>query len=264
MRPVRRILVTVVVALALVFVGVNRIAPVALSFYAAKKAPTVASVVPVDLKDKSVSKAPGEKLSYFGIEFEVPWTDLDETQTKLYPREKSGKTKVDLRFRSGLRMVVSVHQPREWVNDFPTDMKVPRQDLESTFGRETMESDYSFTKALYEFTPDNMNPWTASLDRNNREELLLLIKSLALPKAAETGIFNLRNQSYAGFQEGNPRVRQDEIVVDLYSDDGSVEMIFFQADYRNYKGVTQPEINRIIQSLRESAQESTGSKVASP
>jgi hypothetical protein len=236
---------------------VNRIAPVALSFYAAKKAPTIASVVPVDLKDKSVSQAPGEKLSYFGIEFEVPWTDLYETQTRLYPKEKSEKTKVDLRFRSGLRMMVSVHPPREWVNDLPTDIKVSRLNLESAFGRETMQSDYSFTKALYEFTPDNMSPWTASLDGNNREELLLIIKSLALPKAAETGIFNLRNQSYAGFQEGNPRVRQDEIVVDLYSGDGSVEMIFFQADYRNYKGVTQPEINRIVQSLHKSMQEET-------
>ncbi len=257
MTTVRRILVTVVVAVALVFVGVSRIAPVALSFYAAKKAPAVASVVPVDLKDKSVSEAPGEKLSYFGIEFEVPWSDLDETQTKFYPKEKYDKTKVDLRFRSGLRMVVSVHPPREWVNDLPKDMNVSRQDLESTFGRETMNSDYSFTKALYEFTPDNMNPWTASLDGNNREELLLIIKSLALPKAAETGIFNLRSQSYAGFQEGNPRVRQDEIVVDLYSDEGSVEMIFFQADYRNYKGVTQPEINRIVQSLHKIMQEET-------
>jgi hypothetical protein len=255
LRLLRRVLVTVVVAVALVFVGVSRIAPVALSFYAAKKAPAVASVVPVDLKDKSVSKAPGENLSYFGIEFEVPWSDLDETQTKFYPKEKSDKTKVDLRFRSGLRMVVSIHEPREWVNDLPTDMKVSRQDLESAFGRETMQSDYSFTKALYEFTPDNVNPWIASLDGNNREKLLLLIKSLALPKAAETGIFNLRNQSYAGFQEGNPRVRQDEIVVDLFSEDGSVEMIFFQADYRNYKGVTQPEINRIVQSLRKNAPE---------
>jgi hypothetical protein len=255
----RRIPVTVVVALALVFVGVNRIAPAARSLYAAKKAPTVASVVPIDLKDKFVSKDPGKKLSYFGIEFEVPWTDLDETQTKLYPKEKSEKTKVDLRFRSGLRIVVSVRPPREWVNELQTEipaaMRVSPQDLESVFGREAMKSDYSFTQALYEFTPDNMNPWTASRDGNNREELLLIIKSLALSKAAETGIFNVRNQGYAGFQEGNPRVRQDEIVVDLFSGDGSVRMIFFQGDYRNYTGVTQPDINRIVQSLHKSNEE---------
>jgi hypothetical protein len=95
-------LITVVVTLAVVFVGLNWIAPVALSFYAAKKAPAVASIVPTELNDKSVSQAPGTKLSYFGYEFEVPWSDFDETRTKLYPKDKPEKTRVDLRFHSGL------------------------------------------------------------------------------------------------------------------------------------------------------------------
>jgi len=43
------------------------------------------------LKDTSVSEAPGTKLSYFGYEFEVPWSDLDESQTKLYPAESLRK-----------------------------------------------------------------------------------------------------------------------------------------------------------------------------
>ena len=88
-------------------------APVALSFYAAKEAPGVKRVVPTELKDNSVSGAPGQKLSYFGYEF----------------------------------MGIAVH---------------------------------------------------------------------------------------------------------LFSDDGSIEMIFFQKDYQNRGGVTQPEINRIVQSLHES------------
>lgn len=40
--------------------------------------------------------------------------------------------------------------------------------------------------------------------------------------------------------------------MNLYSDDGSIEMIFFQKDYKNGGGFTQPEINRIVQSLYES------------
>jgi hypothetical protein len=52
-------------------------------------------------------------------------------------------------------------------------------------------------------------------------------------------------------------------VLDLYSDEGRVEMIFFQADYRNYKGVTQPEINRIVQSLHKAPQnQSTAPRIA--
>jgi hypothetical protein len=254
-RLARRILITAVVTVALVFVGVNWIAPVALSFYAAKKAPAVASIVPTELKDQSVSQAPGTKLSYFGNEFEVPWIDLDETQTRLYPKDKPEKTKVQMRFRSGLRLLVSVAPPRIWANQLARELNTSPQDLESALGSGTMKSDYSFAKALYEFSPDNMNYWTMSQGASNRNELLLTVKCIALPKSAETGIFNVQNGTYKGFQEGNPRVRQDQIVVDLYSDDGGVEMIFFQSDYQNFRGVTQPEINRIVQSLHKITQE---------
>jgi len=57
-----------------------------------------------------------------------------------------------------------------------------------------------------------------------------------------------------GFQDGNPQVRQDEIIVHLFSDDGSVEMIFLQKNYQNPNGVSQPEINRIVQSLHKAMQ----------
>ena len=251
MRLLRRILITVVVTLAVIFVGVNWVAPVALSFYAARKVPPVARIVPTDLKDTSVSEAPGTKLSYFGYEFEVPWTDLDETQTKLYPTDKTEKTRVDLHFRSGLRLWVTAIPPREWANLLVTEFKVPPQGVELLSGG----SDYSFVKTLYEFSPDKMNHWSTSRRVQARELVLLIIKSIALLKPAETGIFDVQNQSYKGFQQGDPKVRQDRLAVNLYSDDGSVEMIFFQKDLKNSASVTQPEINRIIQSLRKATQD---------
>ena len=96
MKLAKQILLTVVITLAVIFVGVEWIAPVALSFYASQKAPAVARVVPTDLKDHSVSNAPGRKLAYVGYEFEIPWNDLDEAQTKLYPKDKHDKFRADL------------------------------------------------------------------------------------------------------------------------------------------------------------------------
>lgn len=247
MKLLRRMLPTVFITLAVIFVGVQWIAPVALSFYAARNALPVARVVPTDLKDKSFSETPGKKLSYLGYGFDVPWSDLDETQTKLYPKDKPDKTRADLRFHSGLRVLVNAIPPRSWAAELSADFKVPPQRVESSFG----ESDYSFVKTLYEFTPEKMNHWSLSHRVQSREEFLLLVKSIALPRAAETGIFNLQNRSYKGFQEGNPQVRQDQIIVDLFSDDGSVEMIFLQKDYQNPNGVSQPEINRVVQSLHK-------------
>lgn len=250
MRLLRRILITMVITLAVIFVGVYWVAPVALSFYAARKAPAVARIVPTDLKDKSVSEAPGTRLSYFGYEFEVPWNDLDETQTKLYPKEKPEKTRVDLHFRSGLRLWVTAIPPRSWVKELATEFKVAPERIESSFGR----SDYGFVKTVYEFTPDKMHHWAFMGRRGMRDEFLLMIKSIVLSRAAETGIFKVQNQSYKGFQEGSPRLGQDGIGVHLFSDEGSVEMMFFQKDYKNSTGVTQPEINRIVQSLRKAPQ----------
>jgi hypothetical protein len=199
-RLLRRILITVVITLAVILVGVYWVAPVALSFYAARKAPAVARIVPTDLKDISVSQAPGAKLSYVGYEFEVRWSDLDETQTKLYPTDKPEKTRVDLHFRSGLRVWVTAIPPRSWVKELATDFNVAPERIESSFGR----SDYGFVKTFYDFTPDKMHHWAFMGRGEMRDEFLLMIKSIALSRAAQTGIFNVQNQGYKGFQKGNP------------------------------------------------------------
>jgi hypothetical protein len=259
LKLLRRILVTVVITLAVIFVGVYWILPVSLSFYAARKALPVTRVVPVDLTDKSVSEASGEKLSYFGYEFEVPWGDLDETQSKLYPKNDPKKCKVALRFHSGLRVLVTAVPPREWVDGLADEMKVSPQRIHSSFG----SSDYLVVKTIYEFTPERMNHWTLSPRIHAREEFLLIVKTIALLNSAKTGIFNLQNDTFKGFQEGSPQVRQDGIAVHLFSDEGSVEFLLLQKDYQNPAGVAQSEINRIVRSLRRVKQDApTASRIA--
>ncbi len=112
MKLLRRILVTVVVTVAVLFAGIYWIVPIALSFYAARKAPPIANVLPTDLKEKSVSEASGMRLAYLGYEFEVPWDDLDQSKSQLYPKDKPEKTRVLLVFRSGLEMMVTSGPPR--------------------------------------------------------------------------------------------------------------------------------------------------------
>ena len=82
MRLLRRILTTAAITLGVIALGAFWVAPVALSFDAARKASPVVRVVPTDLKDLSVSQTPGTKLSYVGYEFEIPRSDLDETRTR--------------------------------------------------------------------------------------------------------------------------------------------------------------------------------------
>ncbi len=127
------------------------------------------------------------------------------------------------------------------------------QKFEAVFGRGTATSDYEFVRSVYDFTPDKMHYWSLTNAVHYREEVVLMMKSIIPSGPAETGIFNVENHEYKGFQQGDPRVRQDRVLVSLYSDNGGVEFIFRQKKYRNPSGVTQPEINRIVQSFRRTA-----------
>jgi hypothetical protein len=249
-KALRRILIVMAVTIGVIFIIVDWIAPVAFSFYAARTALPITRVVPTDLTDSTVSESPGEELSCFGYVFKVPWNDLDQTQSRLYPAGNSVKTKVDLHFHSGLRLLVTAIPPNEWVNGLGEQMNVSRQSIRSSLG----STDYTLVRSIYEFTPDSMNHWALSPRVHAREEFLLILKSIAMLKSANTGLFNIHNESFKGFQEGNPLVRQDGIALQLFSDQGSIEFIFFQKNYQRSVGLTQPEINCIIHSLQRVSQ----------
>ncbi|HET7892540.1 MAG TPA: hypothetical protein VFL34_13500 [Candidatus Sulfotelmatobacter sp.] len=255
MRIFRRILMTVVIPCGVLFAGGYWIAPVALSFYAAKKAPATASVIPSDLADHSISQAPGLRLSYAGYQFEVPWSDLDDTQTKLYPQNGAEKNEAVLTFRSGLRMMVMAVPARQFVREFSSDFNPAPHIVNTSFENGSVASDYVIASNIYNFSPAHMHYWSLSPEVHYRENVMLSMKSM-LPGSAEHGIFNIQTAGYRGFQQGNPQVRQDTLLLNLYSENGSVQIKFWQKDYRNPTGITQAEINRVIQSLqRKVAQE---------
>jgi hypothetical protein len=237
----RRILVKLAISCGVILAGAFWVAPMALSFYTAKTVPPIARVTPVDLRDHSVSQAPGLRLSYVGYDFEIPWSDLDEAKTILYPKHKREKTEVVFSFRSGLRLMVTAVPAQEFTHEFAADLTTPSQ---------PPTSDYVLARDIYEFSPEKMHYLSLSSDVQSRDQAILNLKSMLSAKSSETGIFNIQNASYKGFQQGNPQVRQDSLLVTLYSDDGSVQLKFWQKDYP--AGVTQAEINRIVQSLQPS------------
>jgi hypothetical protein len=102
-------------------------------------------------------------------------------------------------------------------------------------GYQAVSSDYSVVKAIYKFTPNSMHYWAMAPRVHYREQSILVIKSIVWIEAGGTGIFNIQNQ---GFQQGDPQVRQSRFVLNLYSNEGSVEFIFFEKNYRNSAGVT--------------------------
>ena len=216
--------------------GAFWIAPVALSINTARTAPQTARLVPVDLPDRSISPTPGSKLSYLGYEFEIPWTDLDDTQTKRYPDQ------VILTFRSGCRLMMGVSLPKFWITNLG---KLTLSPAIATvqFGPDALQSDYRFLEALYDFTPDKMHPFAIRPSTHYREAYLLTLKSAALSRHARSGFFNIEGSAYKGFQQGDPGT-QSSVLLELYGDSGSVHFTFFPDEQ------THQNLNRVAQSLR--------------
>jgi hypothetical protein len=244
LRILRRILIGLAVTGMLIIVFVYWLFPIGISIWTMRTAPKRARVVPTELKDFSASQEIGSKFDYFGYEFELPWTDIDTTR-------QSSPNHVVITFLSGLQVSATAVPAKELVNTVATSwFRMSPGDFQSQLGYEATRSDYEFLKRLYAFTPRNMNLWAFSPSVHYRDSTFLRIKYMVLlPWAADSGIFYVGNQDYSGFQQGSPQARPVGIIVDLYADSGGVEVIFNQEKYRDSSGVTQREINRLIQSL---------------
>jgi hypothetical protein len=165
MKIARRILTTLALTFTVLFIGIYWIVPVALSLYSSRKALPITRVVPTDLRDRSVSERAGAKLSYLGYEFDVPWSDLDDSKTELYPKDKPDKSMARLHFRSGLQLIVFTSPPHSMADQMTkTDIKMSPQAFAAVFGQQAADSDYAFMKCVFEFSPDKMHPW-GSLNR---------------------------------------------------------------------------------------------------
>jgi hypothetical protein len=145
--------------------------------------------------------------------FEVPWNDLDESKTELYPKDKPLKTMVILTFRSGLRLSMTAFPVGEPAKLFAADFKLSPGQFEQFVGHEAAKSDYVFWRNLYEFTPDKMHSWSWSSAVHAHELIELMLKSIAPAKSAETGIFNIQKDAFRGFQQGNPQAHPDRLLI---------------------------------------------------
>src|SRR5438046_9546588 len=85
-----------------------------------RKVPLVKQV-PVEIGDLSVASA-ATKSSHFGYDFQLPWDDLDEQDSKLHPKL------VVLSFHSGLRIMIKDIAPKSLVNSLLSDSKINRNE----------------------------------------------------------------------------------------------------------------------------------------
>ncbi|HEV7217556.1 MAG: hypothetical protein ACHP8A_12885 [Terriglobales bacterium] len=249
MRQIRRILLLIAVTIAVIVLAAPWIGDVYLSIETAKDPPRRSRLVPRELLDHSLATAPGTKLSYFGYEFEIPWNDIDVAKTKSY------RDMVVLTFRSGLKLMVGATPPKFWLDGLAGYSKTTAAVVEQSYG---VHSDYDFLKTMYTLTPNEMHLWAFSPRIHYRETFLLVVKSTAILPEAETGFYYVGNSTNQGFQEGDPQAwpsnyspkSRSSVAIQLFSDRGCLNLTLFQKDFLDPAGVTQADLNRIIQSVQ--------------
>jgi hypothetical protein len=77
----------------------------------------------------------------------------------------------------------------------------------------------------------------------------LLFKSIETrANGGGSGIFLIQTNGFRGFQYGDPASHPPEVQVDLFSDQAHLHFVFSQK--KNTVGISQAEINRVIQTVR--------------
>ena len=207
-----------------------------------RKVPIV-KTVPVDLKDLSISQAKGERVSFMGGEFEVPWDDVEQEKTRVV-----GNWLI-VPFRSGKSIVLCVEAADGFIADM-TKSKTPNPELfKAMYGPEVLRSDYALHKAIFETTPSEINLFTPA-NRAAGLGSVILIKAI-MPPTTDWAIYKIQSQNFKGFQLGDPIRRPKKMCLELYAEDAHFEINIEQNTSSPGLGISQPELNRVIQTARQ-------------
>ena len=197
------------------------------------------SIVPEALSDTSVSANQGTMLSYFGYQYEVPWTDIVKVN-------RSGEM-VAVACKSGRALVFfDPASAPDGVKIMRVSAANPRNVL-SVFGPEAMQSNYALASTILNLTPKRISLWMSP--REAAGTAILLDLKRIYTTNAETGLFSLKTSRYRGYQRADPQRSRN---VDLsFFDDQDHEFHFIVGTAPGKPlTITQPDINHILDTLR--------------
>jgi hypothetical protein len=207
----------------------------------ARKEPVVWTT-PVALSDLSASQVAGKRLSYFGYEFDVPWSDIDQDKTKVV-----GNNIAIIVFRSGNVFSFWADTPKGLISTMSGKIDVRSFGL--LVGVEAAQSDYAFTRAILETTPGK---FTLLMPRRQamQQGTLFLMKRIILRPGSEAGVFSLKTKEFKGFQYGRPENSSTRLSVELFRSDGHLD-IYFGQKLNGSVAISQSDVNHVVQSVHK-------------
>jgi hypothetical protein len=205
----------------------------------------VAWETPAPLQDLAISPTPHRRVSQCGYELELPWDDVDPERSRA-----AGPIHVTA-FQSGNAFWFSCFPPKDFVNEVMKGTKLDGDSFRRVYGDAAFESDYGFYRAMLAVTPESITLLTPA-PQVARDSTLLLTKTIALP-STNSGIFLVQTPDFKGFQFGAPRAHPFRITDELWAQDGGIELMFLQGQHSTAPAIAQPEINRVLRSVKKVA-----------
>jgi hypothetical protein len=196
-------------------------------------------LTPVPLTDTSISRAQGKPVTFAGLTFSPPWTDLNETRS----RTTDGNFAIVV-FASNHAVMISSSAAGALANGL---RGVSMHGYTGTiYDRAVTATDYDWEEAMLNVRPDQVRFWMPGREAVARSTLVVM-KGINLVSVKPTAIFTIATPVFRGFQCGEVGQGGDLVELKLYDDARSVSLAIGTRAHV----VKQADINLIVQSLRE-------------
>jgi hypothetical protein len=197
-------------------------------------------IVPSPLADVSIEQAAGRNFTFYGYQFEVPWTGVK--------REEHLKTMELVCFSNNVVMVF--HDPVQSVNQLKLltgEGTKNEASLKRLFGEDSTRSNYALRSRILNLTPRDLY-LSFSRQKMVSSSILLMLKPMWVGPL-HGGLYSFQTEWLRGFQLGDP-TRDKTVTIDAFdARDREIELFVGRAQGAN-QDVSQSELNRIIYSLR--------------
>jgi hypothetical protein len=196
-------------------------------------------IVPTPLPNVPVEQSSVLKCSYFGYQFDVPWT-----QVKL---ERKLATIAVLNFANG--EFVSFPDPSQNGGELAAMKQEANKggtDVGKIFGKKAVNSNYDLRSKILYLTPRDLSLFSSRQEMAGNS-ILLLMKSI-WTKRIKGGLYSFETPWIRGFQEGSPAEDDMTIIDGFDAHDREIEL--WVGSEKGANKPSQADINRILYSLR--------------
>jgi hypothetical protein len=197
-------------------------------------------VVPQPLPTTPAETSLGKSFSYFGYEFESPWTEVTferKTQTVAVLNFSGGQVISVLGWRDGDGMVQAIKGGSAQRGAA----------LDPVFGEGTVRSDYELISRTLNVTPADLRI-LSSRQKMVGNSVLLRIKQIDLPRIKH-GVYSFQTNSFRGFQKGDP-LQDAMVIIEAFDAQDRKIQLWIGAKPDASPKLTQADINRILYSFR--------------